>query len=106
MDDNYPSPGPRTLLAVAVALEGGLGALAVAVGWIVGCPTLESIRLTWPAAVAGIAAGLPMLLLLWACVRVPLRPLRDLLRVMDQIIVPLFRGSAVWHLAVIAALAG
>lgn len=99
-------PTRRNLVLMAVVFEGGLGVAALALGWLVGYPPLETVGWTVPAAIWGTAAGLPMLVLLLATARVPVWPFSDLLRVVDELLVPLFRGCRVVDLAVISALAG
>jgi len=47
-----------------------------------------------------------MLAGLWALVSLPWRPFVDLLRVMDELIVPAFRRSSILELAMVALLAG
>ncbi|MFH1266819.1 MAG: CPBP family intramembrane glutamic endopeptidase, partial [Planctomycetota bacterium] len=104
MEEQFPPP--RNLVLIAVVFEGGLGVVALALGWLLGYPPLEAVCWTVPAAIWGTAAGLPMLVLLLATARVPVWPFSDLLRVVDELLVPLFRGCRVVDLAVISALAG
>ena len=103
--ENQP-PRPQTLLLLAVVFEGGLGLLAVALGWWLGPKPLESIGWSFSAAAWGAAASLPMLLAMSICVRVPLGPFVKLVWVMEELIVPMFRRCRVRHLLLISALAG
>jgi membrane protease YdiL (CAAX protease family) len=104
MEDQLPTR--RTLVALALAVEGGLAALALGLGWLLGCPPLETLRWTPADASWGAAAGGLMLLLLLATVRVRMWPFSDVLRVVDELLVPMFRDCRLVDLAVIAALAG
>ena len=99
-------PTPRNLVLLAVVFEGGLGLVALALGWLLGYPALETLDGTLPAAALGAAAALPMLVLLWASVRLPVWPFADILRVVDKLLAPLFENCRLVDLAVIAALAG
>jgi membrane protease YdiL (CAAX protease family) len=99
-------PTPRTLVLLAVVCEGGLGLLAAALGWGLGPQPLESIGWTLSAAAWGTAASLPMLLAMWICVRIPLRPFIHVVRVVEGLIVPMFRPCRVRDLVLISVLAG
>ncbi len=108
MDDRFAPPQNFTLLATA--FEGGLAVIAVGLGWLLGEPPLASLPRT-PAGILcgvawGIAATLPPIALLWLCLKCPLGPLADLVRVVDELLVPLFRQCRMLELAVIALLAG
>ena len=109
MDENTPKydiPNPRSLVLVAVVFEGGLGVVAVGLGWLLGCGPLDRIEWTVAELGLGAVAALPMLGLLGVCVRVPWRPFRDLMRVVDEQLAPMFRHCRVLELAVISLLAG
>lgn len=99
-------PTPRNLVLMAVAFEGGLGVLAVALGWLLGYPPLDLVQWSGADAAWGVVASLPLMGLLWVCVRFPVRPFSDLLRVVEELLVPMFRRCRVLELAVISALAG
>ena len=91
---------------LAVVLEGGLGLLAVGLGWLRGCPPLRMFHWTLADASWGAAAGGLMLLLIPATVRLPIWPFSDVLRVVEKLLVPMFRGCRLVDMAVIAVLAG
>ena len=99
-------PSRRNLVLLAVVFEGGLGLLAVALGWMLSCQPAALIDWTLPAVAWGIAASLPMMVLLLASVVFPVRRFSDLLRVVDELLVPMFKDCRVVDLAVISALAG
>ncbi len=104
MDDDVPSP--NQLLAMALLVEGGMGLLALGLARWHGQVLICSADWSWRNLGLGAAAGLPMLLLLAATLKVPLRPLRELLRVMDGYVVPLFRRCRWPQLATVSILAG
>ncbi|MCU0962240.1 MAG: CPBP family glutamic-type intramembrane protease [Pirellulaceae bacterium] len=102
---------PQRFLWTAVAFEGALGCVAVALAWLCG---------TWPAGIVALVAGphlardltigvlvaLPLLgSLVWVN-RHPLGPLRQLARVVHERVVPLFRGVRLSGLVAIALAAG
>ena len=102
--DDLPPPPHFALLAAA--FEGGLVVVALALGWLVGQKPLESFRWTPADAGWGVAATLPPLVLLWLCLKCPLRPTKQLVRVVDTQLLPLFRDCHIFDLAVISVLAG
>ncbi len=104
MDNHLPLS--RHLVVWAVVFEGGLGLLALGLGRWLGCPPLDTFQWTLSGAALGALAGLPMLLLLVGAVRFRIWPFSDLLRVVDELLAPLFRHCRVVELAVISAVAG
>ena len=112
--DTLPAPDEyRIRTQVAVVFEGGLAVVAGLIGWWLGRSPLVGIAWSWAAwpdqaaaALAGAAAALPMLLGLALVERYPLGPLRELKEFMDRCVVPLFRRTSVWQLALIASVAG
>ncbi len=104
MDDDLPSP--RSFFLIAVAFEGSLGLVALVLGYLLGLPGGETVRWTLPAVGCGAAAAGPPLVLAWICTKWPLAPFRKILRVVDEMLVPLFRPCRLWELAVISAVAG
>jgi membrane protease YdiL (CAAX protease family) len=105
MADEAPPPSDH-FPVVAAAFEGALAVSAVGLGWLVGQRPLATLGWDWSAAGWGIAATLPLLAMLWVCVKSPWRPLRRIVEVLDESIVPLLGHCRVIDLAVIAALAG
>jgi len=104
---DYDFPTPRGFFLLAVLFEGGLGVMAVVLGWALGCrPVGETIRWTLPAAAWGAAAALPALGLLWFCLKCPLKPFVEIVRVVDELLVPLFRHLRLPELAAISIVAG
>jgi len=99
-------PPPRNFAVMAAGFEGGLAVVAVGLGWLLGLDPLESFRFDVAAVGLGVTAALPLLLLLWLCVKCPLRGFRNLLSILERHLLPLFRECKVVELAVIAALAG
>lgn len=101
--NNEPSP---SLLLPAVAFEGALAILAVVLGWLIGRNPLDSLH--WSAAHFGLAAAAALvpLLVLIPCVLWPVGPLVDLLRVVEELLIPLFSHCRVVDLAIISVLAG
>jgi len=101
-----PRPTRESLVLLAVLVEGGLGVLALALGWWLACPPLQTLRWTPGAFAVGVAAAVPMIGLLLTTVRFPMWPFSDVLRVVDELLAPLFRDCRVVDLAVISILAG
>jgi hypothetical protein len=91
---------------MAVVFEGGLGLVAVGLGWLIGSPPMTLVRWTPAGAVWGLAAVLPLVAVLFLCVRVQVWPFTDITRVVDTLLVPMFRGVGLLELAGISLVAG
>jgi membrane protease YdiL (CAAX protease family) len=101
---------PRYFPLVVAVFEGGIAVVAVGLGWLLAKDPLASLPRTLPdtarGAAWGTAAAAPPLLLLWLLLKCPLRPFANLVRIVDELLVPLFRNCGLVELAVISALAG
>jgi len=104
-DADQPPRLPYFVL-VAVLFEGGLIGVAVLLGWLLGHAPWPKIQWTVQGAAWGVAASLPLMALLLACVKLPLRPWAGVRRVIEKLLVPLFRDCNAVELAVISILAG
>lgn len=100
------SPTAKQMLAVGVVFEGGLAVLAVALGWLFARPLWQTIAWDRDAIMWGFISTIPMVVLLLSIEHWPVGPLRDLKRVCDETLVPLFSNCRWWHFAVISILAG
>jgi membrane protease YdiL (CAAX protease family) len=100
-------PGRWSVLRLAVAFEGSLAILALAIGWLVDQAPLQE-HLSWSPADfgLGILATLPLLVGLVFCVRAPWRPLARIRTFCTEVIRPFFKASTVFDLAVISLVAG
>jgi membrane protease YdiL (CAAX protease family) len=105
--------GPARLTLLALAFEGGLGALALLIGWLAGHS--PAIGMAWEAAAVpqqlaamgwGLAATVPLLVALWIMDRFPLGPIQGVKDVARDLIGRMFRGASVLQLAVISLAAG
>ena len=105
MAEETPPPSHH-FPVVAAVFEGSLAVSAVGLGWLLGQRPLASLTWDCTAAGWGLAATLPLLAMLWACVKCPWRPLRRIVEVLDESIVPLLGHCRAIDLALIAALAG
>lgn len=94
------------LLLLAGLFEGGLGLLAIGLGWLFGFPLAPLIKSGWQGVVWGAAATAPMLIFLYLSVTVSWRPLRRLTTLVDRTMAPIFRRQATSTLLLIAMLAG
>jgi len=101
------------MAAMAVGFEGGLGLLALALGWLLGVwpiPGIERTGIAWeaqfPALLWGLAATGPMLLGFWMMERFPWGPLADLQRDVERLVIPLFRECSIVELALLSLAAG
>ena len=108
MDDELQPP--RNIALVAAIFEGGLAVAAVGVGWLIDRDPLASFPDTTAGVVEGLgyglAATLPLLMMMWGCLKWPAGPIRELVHVVDTMLVPMFRQCHLLELAVISLLAG
>lgn len=91
---------------IAASFEGSLALVAVALGWLLGQPPLETFRWDPWDALWAVAATLPPLGLFWLCLKTPWEPIRTITRILDETLVPLFRDCTTMQLLAIAAMAG
>ncbi len=96
----------RMVVAVSVAVEGGLGLLAVAVGLATGY--LPWSTLTWDlrGIVSGIVAAVPMLIFFAGLWRSHHRPVASIRTEIERRILPLFRNCSLLELAAVCVAAG
>jgi uncharacterized protein len=92
--------------AAAAVFEGSLVLVAIGLGWLLGTPPLATCRFEGRALLLGVAATLPPLALFWLCLKSSWRPLVEIARITDEMLLPLFRDCRLIELAVIAMLAG
>ena len=90
----------------AALFEASLVFLAALLGWMMGQSPMKTLALNSHAILLGGIAVLPLLGLLVACERVPWRPVREVRRVLDDLIVPMFKNCTWLELAAISLLAG
>ena len=83
----------RPIFGVALASEGALLVVALALGWLFGLAPLEQIAWTEQGLTYGLAAALPLIAALVLMVRFPLGPLKGLQDISESLIVPLFRAA-------------
>ncbi|MCE5269280.1 MAG: CPBP family intramembrane metalloprotease [Planctomycetaceae bacterium] len=96
----------KRFAATAALFEGGLAVLAIALGWLLGQPATAAFHLNLRDTVIGLVATLPPLVAFCLCLKCPIQPLQEVARIVDELIVPLFRDCSILQLAIISALAG
>ncbi|MEN6458995.1 MAG: CPBP family intramembrane glutamic endopeptidase [Thermoguttaceae bacterium] len=96
----------KRLAIVAAAFEGSLALLAVGLGWLLERPAFESLHLDGRGSLLGLLATAPPLAMCWICLTWRIRPLQEVIRVIDEVLAPMFRGCGLLGLALVAALAG
>jgi membrane protease YdiL (CAAX protease family) len=107
-----PADTTRTI-RIALLFEGGLGLLAIGIGWLVDQSPLVGISseaAQLPTQVRAIGWGLvatgPLLLALLTIERFPIGPLRRLREMTTEVILRMFGGATVGQLAAVALAAG
>ncbi len=91
---------------IGMAFEGSLAGLAWGLGWILDEPFWNHCSWDVRDAGLGLAASVPMLLLFWACLHIPVGPLARIKRIAEEFIRPLFSGCTVLQLASLSLVAG
>ncbi|MFV1966117.1 MAG: lysostaphin resistance A-like protein [Pirellulaceae bacterium] len=111
--DARDAPDPSSgFFRMAVGFEVALGVLALVIGWWIGHAPFGAVRLDDPlfqhaVAVAwGVVGAMPMLAAMWLLDRYPIGPLRDLRRLVDVHLVPLFAPLSVVQMLVVSLAAG
>src|SRR3990167_50974 len=93
------------VLRLAVLFEGGLFALALGLGWVLGYPPLTGVDFGWEGLAGGVLATVAPLVALWWCAWTRWAPLRRLMREVERV-VAIFAGCSHFELALISLLAG
>ena len=91
---------------MAIACEGGLGLLGLALGCFLERPIWSQIQWTATAVAEGLLATAPLLAGLVVVTRYPSGPLKALNSIAHEVIVPIFRSCAFFELLLISFLAG
>jgi membrane protease YdiL (CAAX protease family) len=99
------TPSPYFPLQAAV-FEAGLAFVAIAMGWVFNESLTEKMQWSAAATTLGALAVLPLLVMLLICRRLSWQPLRAVWKVLDEVVVPLFRTCNWIELAAISLLAG
>lgn len=105
-DINRLVPSTWSFALLAAAFEGGLAIFAVGLGWLLGYPPLATLRLTTEACRQGFLAVLPPLILLAVCVWKPLGIFAEVMRAVDELVVPLLKDCRMVEVAIVSLLAG
>src|SRR5438874_729794 len=95
-----------TTVLLAVLVEGGLVVLAWGLGWLLGQAPLAHFSWDLHAALAGVVAALPLLVLFVVMMRWPVGPLARVKRFSEEVIRPLLGPCSVPDLLGISVLAG
>ena len=97
---------PHHIVWLALAFEGGLATIALALGWLLQHPPIQQIHLSWRVGAWGLIGTCPLILILLWSIKSAWEPLEQLRREIEQVLVPLFAECSLLELALIAAFAG
>lgn len=100
------APRRRQVVLIVVLFEGGLGVLALGLGWLVGCPPWQKFDGNLPDVLLGLGATLPLLPIFLLCLHWPIGPLARIKAFAADVIKPLFQSCTLLDLAAISVLAG
>jgi membrane protease YdiL (CAAX protease family) len=102
-EDSSP---PKNFVVMAALFEGGLAVAAVLLGRMLGCAPLDSLHWTSAGLAWGLLGAVPPLIVFFLVLKVPLKPLASTVRVVDEVLVPVFAKCRTLELAIISLLAG
>lgn len=94
------------IVLLTVAFEGGCGALALLLGWLLGQGPFQRSSWSGNALALGVAATLPMLGVLFVALRWPVGPVAHIKQVFDEIVRDLLGPCSVAELAFVSLMAG
>jgi len=92
--------------ALLIIGEGGIAVVAIALGWLIGRPPATTLSWDHEAALLGVAATLPLILLLVGVNSLPRRWTHAFHWIVDELLVPLFRDWTLLEMALVSLLAG
>jgi len=93
-------------ITLALAFEGSLILVALALGWLVGVNPFAALALDADAAILGIAATVPPLLAVNVAARFEFDAVTRLMRWLENNLMPHLRGASLTQLAMLSILAG
>ncbi len=96
----------RTVVLLAILVEGGLLAIASLLGWMIDQPPLLHFAWTYQGVLWGVAATVPVVALFFLCQRWPIGPLKRIRMFSEQVIRPLLAPCSLLDLLGISVLAG
>jgi membrane protease YdiL (CAAX protease family) len=97
---------PRSVLPVAAGFEASLAVVAIVLGALLGVDPLATLNGDVRAVGWGLLAAAPLFLVLWLIVRIPARPFRELVELVDHFLAEALRGATLRHFALISLMAG
>jgi len=103
--ENVVSPRDRALYMAAL-VQGGLVVVAIVLGWLFDVPAWTAFQPTWRDAAIGVLATGPMIVLLLITEWLPFEPLKNIQRLLDETLLPLFVECTWIDLALVSMLAG
>jgi uncharacterized protein len=99
-------PKREVVIILAVFFELGLAPIALLLGWLLGHPPLKSFQWSPAAAIWGVVATVPLILLFWGMLRWPVGPLVRVKQFCDYEVVPLLEKSTWSDIALISLSVG
>lgn len=103
---NDGSSPTKQFLIWAAMFEGGTAVLALGLGWWLSKPPWMMVQWRIEGVVGGVLAALPLIGVVIGSVHFGWGPLARLSRIVQQMLLPLFRSASAIDLAVISILAG
>lgn len=99
-------PAARRSRYMFIALEASCALLAVGLGWLLGVDLWKRVDWSPRVLALGTFGAVPILIVAAGVARSNWTPIRRLMRLVDELIVPFFSGWSVWEMALVSAAAG
>jgi membrane protease YdiL (CAAX protease family) len=99
-------PKREVVIILAVFFEFGLAPLSLVLGWLLGHPPLKTFRWSPEAAIWGVVATVPLVLLFLGMLRWPFGPLARVKQFCDDEVVPLLEESSWSDIALLSLSVG
>lgn len=104
LQDTDPSHGPT--LKHGIAVEGSLLLLALALSLPFGLTPWQDLTWNWRVLGQGVLATVPMVILFVGLLHLPYRWLQELTQITRRLLLPMFRTTGVWGIAILSLIAG
>ena len=99
-------PSPQAFTLAAVVFEAFLAGIAVSIGYLLDFQVGQTFEPTWIGLGIGLAAAVPFILFFVGIIYIPIGPFRRMIRLVDELVVPRFRGCHITDLLAISIAAG
>lgn len=98
--------GTPDITSLAVVVEGALLLLALGIGWLIGHPPIELVRVQWPGLILGAVATIPLIVVVWGSTRTQWRPIHRFVQQVEEKVFAVVGGLSRMDVVLISCMAG